>query len=254
MLSNTCHMLSNDFHMLFKDYDTMICGVRNLICCVKLENIWIALYFSDDVRTEVNTPQIDGNIYELLVLFWLAFYGCWLFRLFVCLFFVIKPAKIHFASRFGLGRVALPAVLPKVQHRPEPLYGPSEVNSRQVDGLGWLASLDLRKPYTKSHPQPPNSVPWPLNGQLMNEDNEFRLVPWFLVSSRIIVNPSARPIQSFMLTFWSLCGTDIMIWFCSSFSTNIYIFVRRIRFSSIWSSAQEMGYPFRSTVFVPMEF
>ena len=47
MLSNTCHMLSGNFRMLSKDCNTMIWCVRNLICCVKLDNIWIAMYFSD---------------------------------------------------------------------------------------------------------------------------------------------------------------------------------------------------------------
>jgi len=37
--------------------------------------------------------------------------------------------------------VALPAVLPKVHHRPEPLYVPSEVNTRQVDGLVRIPEL-----------------------------------------------------------------------------------------------------------------
>jgi len=78
-------------------------------------------------------------------------------RLFVCLFVIINPENLYrdFASRPGLegkpweyihsGRVALPAVLPKVHHRPEPLYVPTDVNTLQVDGF---ASLDLRKPHT----------------------------------------------------------------------------------------------------------
>jgi len=53
MLSNSCHMLSNDWHMSFKDHNTIICCVRNLICCVKLDNICIAMYFSDDIRFRV---------------------------------------------------------------------------------------------------------------------------------------------------------------------------------------------------------
>jgi len=32
---------------LSKECNTMICCVRNLICCAKLDNIWIAMYFSD---------------------------------------------------------------------------------------------------------------------------------------------------------------------------------------------------------------
>ena len=113
------------------------------------------------MRTEVSTPQIDGKVYELLVLVLAGF--LWLLAFpFVFLFvFCYKTRKI-FISPPVLGSaayIALPAVLLKVHHRPEPLYGPSEVNSRQFDGLGWLASLDLRKPCTKLHPQPPNSVP-----------------------------------------------------------------------------------------------
>jgi len=34
-----------------------------------------------------------------------------------------------------MGRVALPAVLAKVHHSPEPLYVPTEVNTLQADGL-----------------------------------------------------------------------------------------------------------------------
>ena len=66
-------------------------------------------------------------------------------------FSVIKPEVAYFASRFRLelnpweyihsGHVALPAVLRKVHHRPQPLYGPSEVNSRQVDGLARIPTL-----------------------------------------------------------------------------------------------------------------
>ena len=55
------------------------------------------------------------------------------------------------------GHVALPEVLPKVHRHPEQLYEPSEVNTRQVDGLARIPGL-TQAPY-KSHPQPPNSVP-----------------------------------------------------------------------------------------------
>jgi len=50
MLSNTCHTLSKFFHKLSKEWNTMICCVRNLICCAQLDNIWIAMYFSDKTR------------------------------------------------------------------------------------------------------------------------------------------------------------------------------------------------------------
>jgi len=39
------------------------------------------------------------------------------------------------------GRVLLPAVLPKVHHRPETLYVPTEVNSPQFDGLARTPGL-----------------------------------------------------------------------------------------------------------------
>jgi len=48
MLSKSCHMLSNSFYMLLKEYNTVICCVRNLIYCVKLGNICIVAYFSDE--------------------------------------------------------------------------------------------------------------------------------------------------------------------------------------------------------------
>jgi len=54
------------------------------------------------------------------------------------------------------GRIILPAVLPKVHHRPEPLYVPTEVNARQVDGLARIPGLT--QALYKWHPQPPNSV------------------------------------------------------------------------------------------------
>ena len=66
----------------------------------------------------------------------------WLF--FCLLFVVIKPENPYFASHPRLevrslgvhsGRVALPAVLPKVHHHPETLYVPTEVNTLQVDGV-----------------------------------------------------------------------------------------------------------------------
>jgi len=75
----------------------------------------------------------------------------------------------YFASLSGLkvnpweyihsGPVALPAVLPKVHHRPETLYVPTEVNTLQVDGLARIPGLT--QALYKSHPQPPNSVPRP---------------------------------------------------------------------------------------------
>jgi len=46
------------------------------------------------------------------------------------------------------GRVAHPAVLPKVHHCPEMFYVPTEVNTAQVDGLPQLTSLDSHKHYT----------------------------------------------------------------------------------------------------------
>ena len=46
MLSNSCHMLSNNCHILFNDYNIVICCV-SFICCSKLDNICIAIYFSD---------------------------------------------------------------------------------------------------------------------------------------------------------------------------------------------------------------
>ena len=39
------------------------------------------------------------------------------------------------------GRVALPVVLPKVHHCPEPLYVPTEVNTLQLDGLARIPVL-----------------------------------------------------------------------------------------------------------------
>ena len=72
---------------------------------------------------------------------------------------VIKSENPCFASRSGLevkplevfplrdsSRVALPAVLPKVHHRPEPLYVATEVNTRQVDGLARIPGL-TQAPY-----------------------------------------------------------------------------------------------------------
>ena len=71
---------------------------------------------------------------------------------------IISPrVKIKAIIIIHSGHVALPAVLPKVHHRPEPLYGPSVVNTRQVDGLARISGL-TQAPY-KSHPQPLNSVP-----------------------------------------------------------------------------------------------
>jgi len=55
------------------------------------------------------------------------------------------------------GRVALPAVLPKVHRRPETLYVPTLVNTLQVDGLARIPGLT--QALYKSHPLPPNSGP-----------------------------------------------------------------------------------------------
>ena len=70
--------------------------------------------------------------------------------MFVCLFVVTNLDNLYFASRRGLkspwehipsGSVALSTVLPKVHHRLEPLYVPSEVNTLQVDGLARIPGL-----------------------------------------------------------------------------------------------------------------
>jgi len=60
---------------------------------------------------------------------------CLFVCLFFCLFVVVKPKNIYFASCPGIevkplefihsGRIALPAVLPEVHHRPETLYVPT---------------------------------------------------------------------------------------------------------------------------------
>ena len=55
------------------------------------------------------------------------------------------------------GRVALPAVLPKIHRRPEPLYVPTQVNTLKVDGLARIP--ELTRALYKSHPEPPNSGP-----------------------------------------------------------------------------------------------
>jgi len=88
--------------------------------------------------------------------------------LFVCCFVVMKPDNPYSASRRGLevspwefihsDSVALPAVLPNVDHSPEPLYVQSEVTARQVDGLARISGL-MQALY-KTHPQPPNSAPF----------------------------------------------------------------------------------------------
>jgi len=67
------------------------------------------------------------------------------------MFISIKPKNPYFASRRGLevkplgvihsDHVALPAVLPKVHHRPEPLYVPTEVHTLSVDGLARIPGL-----------------------------------------------------------------------------------------------------------------
>ena len=48
--------------LLFKDYDTEIYCVRNLICCVKLDNIWIAMHFSDDPFRRHLTVFVDDTL------------------------------------------------------------------------------------------------------------------------------------------------------------------------------------------------
>jgi len=63
------------------------------------------------------------------------------------------------------GHVALPAVLPKVHHHPEPLYSTDHLRLTLYKLTGWVASLDLRKPYTsrilsrRSVPRSPTSNP-----------------------------------------------------------------------------------------------
>ena len=69
----------------------------------------------------------------------------------VCLFVVTNPKPLTSPPAVGSketpweyipsGSVALPAVLPKVHHRLEPLYVSSEVNTLQVDGLACIPGL-----------------------------------------------------------------------------------------------------------------
>jgi len=47
--------------MLFKDYKTVICRVRNLMCCVKLDNMCIAMYFSDVAPSDVWVVVTKGT-------------------------------------------------------------------------------------------------------------------------------------------------------------------------------------------------
>jgi len=85
--------------------------------------------------------------------------------LFICWFVITKPKNPHFASRRGLevkpwecnhsDCVVLLAVLPKVHHRPEPLFPPTEVKTAHFDGLARIPGL-TQAPY-KSHPQPMTS-------------------------------------------------------------------------------------------------
>jgi len=87
---------------------------------------------------------------------------CWI----VC--FLFKPPrtltslpalveKLNPLEYIHRDRVATPAVLPKVQHSPETLCVPTEVNTLRVDGLAHIPGLT--QALYKSHPQPPNSVP-----------------------------------------------------------------------------------------------
>jgi len=46
--------------MLFKDYKIVICCVRNLICCLTLDNICIATYFSDVIAC-VQLANVSGG-------------------------------------------------------------------------------------------------------------------------------------------------------------------------------------------------
>jgi len=41
-------MLLSIYNMLLIDHNTVMCCVRNVICCVKLDNIWTAMFFSDE--------------------------------------------------------------------------------------------------------------------------------------------------------------------------------------------------------------
>jgi len=50
-------------------------------------------------------------------------------------------------------------VLPKVQHSPETLYVPTEVNTLQVDGLPVACISGLMQAICKSHSQSLNTVP-----------------------------------------------------------------------------------------------
>jgi len=79
------------------------------------------------------------------------------------------PGSISWAGHSG--RVALPAVIPKVYHCPETLYGvPTEVNTLQVDGLaripGWRTPCTSR---ILSHPiasrDPPRLITLSTNTQ-----------------------------------------------------------------------------------------
>jgi len=125
--------------------------------------------------------------------------------LFVCCY---KPQKSgpYFASpgievnplRIHSGRVALPAVLPKVHHRPETLYVPKEVNTPQVDGLARFFGL-TQAPY-KSHPQPPES--------------EINNIGW---RGLLRVNPHKRWLDEmdkntkfWVFIFWSSCSQKMM--------------------------------------------
>ena len=88
---------------------------------------------------------------------------CFFLCFFVCCYKTRKSGP-YFASRPGIevnplcihsGRLALPAVLLKVHHRPETLYVPKEVNTPHVDGLARISGRTQAS--YKSHPQPPES-------------------------------------------------------------------------------------------------
>jgi len=107
---------------------------------------------------------------------WALFVFCF----FVCFFCCYKTRKsllrlLLWARSKTLGSistqaVALPVVLPKVHHRPEPLYVPTAVNTLQVDGLGRI--FGLKKALHKcilSHQiafrDPPRLIPLSTNTQ-----------------------------------------------------------------------------------------
>ena len=94
------------------------------------------------------------------------------------IFFASPPAlgsKQNLWEYIHSGRLALPAVLPKVHHHPEVLYVPTEVNTRQVDGLARIPGL-TEAPY-KSHPQPPKNVQRFFTSDPLSTNTQGSLVP-----------------------------------------------------------------------------